>query len=60
MRFREAADTLLRFLSTSLGYRYLDELDYITQEMDDWFLVSTSTSHVPRGCIRLIPFAGPQ
>jgi hypothetical protein len=31
-----------RFLSTSLGYRYLDDLDYITQEMDDWFLVSTT------------------
>ena len=28
-----------RFLSTSLGYKYLDGLDYITQEMDDWFLV---------------------
>jgi len=32
------APLLLRFLSTSLGYRYLDGLDYITQEMDDWFL----------------------
>ena len=29
-----------RFLSTSIGYHYLDGLDYITQEMDDWFLVS--------------------
>ena len=28
------------FLSTSLGYQYLHGLDYITQEMDDWFLVS--------------------
>lgn len=28
-----------RFLSTSLGYQYLDRLDYITQEMDDWYLV---------------------
>jgi hypothetical protein len=28
----------LRFLSTSVGYKYLDELDYITREMDDWFL----------------------
>ena len=28
------------FLTTSLGYQYLDGLDYITQEMDDWFLVS--------------------
>ena len=27
------------FLSTSLGYQYLHGLDYITQEMDDWFLV---------------------
>jgi hypothetical protein len=32
------APLLLRFLSTSVGYHYLDELDYITQEMDDWFL----------------------
>ena len=32
------APLLLRFLSTSSGYQYLDGLDYITQEMDDWFL----------------------
>lgn len=32
------APLLLRFLSTSIGYHYLDNLDYITQEMDDWFL----------------------
>ena len=32
------APLLLRFLSTSLGYKYLNGLDYITQEMDDWFL----------------------
>lgn len=32
------APLLLRFLSTSVGYHYLDNLDYITQEMDDWFL----------------------
>lgn len=32
------APLLLRFLSTSLGYQYLHGLDYITQEMDDWFL----------------------
>lgn len=32
------APLLLRFLSTSLGYQYLDGLDYITQEMDDWYL----------------------
>ena len=32
------APLLLRFLSTSLGYEYLHGLDYITQEMDDWFL----------------------
>jgi hypothetical protein len=32
------APLLLRFLSTSVGYKYLDELDYITREMDDWFL----------------------
>lgn len=31
------APLLLRFLSSSVGYRYLDGLDYITQEMDDWF-----------------------
>ena len=32
------APLLLRFLSTSIGYHYLNGLDYITQEMDDWFL----------------------
>ncbi|KAL9066493.1 MAG: hypothetical protein Q9157_007127 [Trypethelium eluteriae] len=32
------APLLLRFLSTSTGYHYLDGLDYITREMDDWFL----------------------
>lgn len=32
------APLLLRFLSTSSGYHYLDGLDYISQEMDDWFL----------------------
>jgi rapamycin-insensitive companion of mTOR len=32
------APLLLRFLSTSVGYHYLNGLDYITQEMDDWFL----------------------
>ena len=32
------APLLLRFLSTSTGYHYLDDLDYITREMDDWFL----------------------
>ncbi|KAI9885801.1 MAG: copper chaperone [Watsoniomyces obsoletus] len=37
------APLLLRFLSTSLGYRYLDDLDYITQEMDDWFLGRNDT-----------------
>ncbi|RUS19260.1 hypothetical protein BC937DRAFT_87759 [Endogone sp. FLAS-F59071] len=28
---------LLRFLSTSDGFLYLDELDYVEKEMDDWF-----------------------
>lgn len=32
------APLLLRFLSTSVGYHYLDGLDYISNEMDDWFL----------------------
>jgi len=32
------APLLLRFLSSSVGYHYLDGLDYISQEMDDWFL----------------------
>jgi hypothetical protein len=32
------APLLLRFLSTSIGYHYLDGLDYIGNEMDDWFL----------------------
>ena len=37
------APLLLRFLSTSLGYQYLDGLDYIGQEMDDWFLGRNTT-----------------
>ncbi|KAF2672574.1 cytosolic regulator pianissimo [Microthyrium microscopicum] len=37
------APLLLRFLSTSVGYQYLDELDYITREMDDWFLGRNDT-----------------
>jgi rapamycin-insensitive companion of mTOR len=32
------APLLLRFLSTSIGYHYLNDLDYISNEMDDWFL----------------------
>ena len=32
------APLLLRFLSSSIGYEYLHGLEYITQEMDDWFL----------------------
>lgn len=31
-----------RFLSTSVGYHYLNELDYINREMDDWFHVRCS------------------
>lgn len=37
------APLLLRFLSTSIGYHYLDDLDYISQEMDDWFLGRNDT-----------------
>ena len=37
------APLLLRFLSTSLGYQYLDGLDYIGQEMDGWFLGRNTT-----------------
>ncbi|KAL2760914.1 hypothetical protein ACRALDRAFT_1078558 [Sodiomyces alcalophilus JCM 7366] len=33
-----SAPLLLRFLSSSSGYHYLDGLDYISNEMDDWFL----------------------
>ncbi|EAS33319.3 cytosolic regulator Pianissimo [Coccidioides immitis RS] len=32
------ASLLLRFLSSSVGYHYLDGLDFVHQEMDDWFL----------------------
>ena len=32
------APLLLRFLSTSVGYHYLDGLDYITKEMEEWFM----------------------
>ncbi|CAG8659844.1 24353_t:CDS:10, partial [Cetraspora pellucida] len=28
---------LLRFLSTSIGFKYLSESDYVEKEMDDWF-----------------------
>ncbi|OAD02912.1 hypothetical protein MUCCIDRAFT_143465 [Mucor lusitanicus CBS 277.49] len=31
---------LLRFLSTSTGFRYLNALGYVQKEMDDWFEVS--------------------
>ncbi|BFZ59731.1 hypothetical protein YB2330_000747 [Saitoella coloradoensis] len=31
------APLMLRFLSTSIGFQYLNELDYIGKEMDDWF-----------------------
>ena len=37
------APLLLRFLATSVGYRYLSGLDYIAQEMDDWFLGRNDT-----------------
>ncbi|KAF2457821.1 cytosolic regulator pianissimo [Lineolata rhizophorae] len=37
------APLLLRFLSTSVGYHYLDGLDYISKEMDDWFLGRNDT-----------------
>lgn len=37
------APLLLRFLSTSIGYQYLDGLDYISNEMDDWFLGRNDT-----------------
>lgn len=37
------APLLLRFLATSIGYKYLNGLDYITQEMDDWFLGRNDT-----------------
>ncbi|KAG5773418.1 hypothetical protein H9Q72_000790 [Fusarium xylarioides] len=37
------APLLLRFLSTSIGYHYLDGLDYISNEMDDWFLGGNDT-----------------
>ncbi|KKA26235.1 hypothetical protein TD95_000100 [Thielaviopsis punctulata] len=37
------APLLLRFLSTSSGYQYLNGLDYISNEMDDWFLGRNDT-----------------
>jgi rapamycin-insensitive companion of mTOR len=42
------APLLLRFLSTSVGYHYLHELDYIHREMDDWFHVSPPKSNKPQ------------
>lgn len=38
-----------RFLSTSIGFSYLVEADYIDREMDEWFLVSSS-GVLPRLC----------
>jgi hypothetical protein len=35
---------LLRFLSTSTGFRYLNALGYVQKEMDDWFEVSFDTN----------------
>uniref|UniRef100_A0A060T596 ARAD1C10274p n=1 Tax=Blastobotrys adeninivorans TaxID=409370 RepID=A0A060T596_BLAAD len=32
-----ATPLLLRFLSSSVGFRYLKELDYVYTEMDNWF-----------------------
>ncbi|KAJ3557255.1 hypothetical protein NPX13_g9966 [Xylaria arbuscula] len=37
------APSLYAFLSTSIGYHYLDGLDYISNEMDDWFLGRNDT-----------------
>lgn len=34
------APLLLRFLATSIGFHYLEELNYISREMDDWLHVS--------------------
>ena len=31
---------LLRFLSTSIGFKYLSEFDYVEKEMDEWFQVN--------------------
>lgn len=33
------APLLLRFLATSIGFHYLEELNYINREMDDWLHV---------------------
>jgi hypothetical protein len=30
---------LLRFLSTSKGFQYLQDMSYIEGEMDDWYMV---------------------
>jgi rapamycin-insensitive companion of mTOR len=60
------APLLLRFLSTSVGYKYLDELDYITKEMDDWFLgrndsyVAVIEASLARALSESIPEKPPQ
>jgi hypothetical protein len=60
------APLLLRFLSTSVGYQYLDELDYITREMDDWFLgrndsyVAVIESSLARALTDSVPEKPPQ
>jgi hypothetical protein len=33
---------LLRFLSTSKGFRHLHDISYIEGEMDEWFMVCRS------------------
>ena len=44
---RQVTNTCSRFLSTSVGYHYLNELDYIEKEMDDWFHVCNLCEHSP-------------
>lgn len=39
---------LRRFMSTSLGLSYLNELKYVEQSMEEWYIVSFSLAFTPR------------
>lgn len=46
---------LLRFLSTSKGFQYLQDMSYIEGEMDDWYMVRMLRSAIlPWQCMYFI------
>lgn len=40
----------LRFLSTSIGVRYLHEIEFIEREIEQWFHVGAAASFGTRAC----------